>query len=61
MTGATVSKKNDFIKSHNAFELFYKVIETLQEGNSKTDYIHIAVLIKNLMKVNRELFKEKEL
>lgn len=53
-------EKNDFIKSHNAFELFYKVIETLQEGNSKTDYIHIAVLIKNLMKVNRELFKEKE-
>lgn len=57
-----IIEKNEFIKSHNAVELFNKVIEILLESNSKTDYIHIGVLIKNLMKVNggRETFKLKD-
>lgn len=57
-----IIEKNDFIKSHNVFELFYKVIEILSESKSKTDYVHVAVLIKNLMRVNegRSLFKKKE-
>lgn len=55
-------EKNEFIKNHNAFELFYKVVETLYESDSKTDYVHLGVMIKNLMKVEggREKFKEKE-
>jgi hypothetical protein len=57
-----IIEKNEFIKSHDAFELFNKIVEILIESKSKTDYIHIGVLIKNLMKVegNRESFTNKE-
>jgi len=56
-----IIEKNEFIRNHNAIELFNKIIDILYESNSKTDYIHIALLIKNLMKLDRSLFKGKEM
>jgi len=53
-----IIEKNEFVKSHNAFELFNKIVEILLESNSRTDYVHIALMIKNMMKVDegREAF-----
>lgn len=53
-----IIEKNEFVKSHTAYELFNKIVEILIESNSRTDYIHIALMIKNMMKVHdgREAF-----
>jgi hypothetical protein len=53
-----IIEKNEFVKSHTAYELFNKIVEILLESNSRTDYIHIALMIKNMMKVHdgREAF-----
>lgn len=44
-------ERNGFIKEHDIFELFNKFIELMDESDSNIDYIHIGVILKNLMEV----------
>lgn len=54
---------NYFINDHNFYELYEKFVELMNESSSKMDYVHISVIVKNMMKIiggDRTLFKLKE-
>lgn len=56
-------ERSKYIKEHDIFELYDRFLELLDESGSYIDYIHIGVILKNLMSVEdgRESFKKPEL
>lgn len=56
--------KNIFISEHNVYEIYEKFVDLIEETNASIDYIHLSVIVKNMMDVigGREQFKtSKEL
>jgi len=54
--------KNKYIEEHTVYELYNRFVELIMESGSTIDFVHISIIIKNMMMVHegREKFKEKE-
>lgn len=54
--------KNNFIMQHTVFELYERFTDLIMESGSTIDFVHISVIIKNMMKVKegRNAFTNKE-
>lgn len=54
--------KKYYIDNHDLFELYERFIDLIGETNASIDYVHISVIIKNMIKVilGRKEFKESE-
>ena len=55
--------KKEFIEGHNIYEVYDKFIELVAESGSIIDYVHISVILRNMMKVidgNEQFAKDEE-